>query len=93
MYYHDEPIKSFDSDLLGRASFAKLLAQTLARLNTEGTFTIGLYGKWGSGKTSIVNMALEELTHLQQDNPDKIVVIHFEPWQFSDSQQIGRAHV
>ena len=88
MYYHDEPIKNFEGDLLGRGSFARLLAQTLIRLKTEDTFTIGLYGKWGSGKTSIVNMALEELTHLQQDNPEKIVVIHFEPWQFSDSQQL-----
>lgn len=58
MYYYDKPIKSLCEDSLGRASFAKLLAQTLFNLKNTDTFSIGLYGKWGSGKTSIVNMAL-----------------------------------
>lgn len=88
MYYHDEPVENFEDDLLGRASFSKLLAQTLFKLKTKHTFTIGLYGKWGSGKTSIVNMALKKLDLLQQEEPEKTIVIHFEPWQFSDSQQL-----
>lgn len=88
MYYYDKPIKSLCEDSLGRASFAKLLAQTLFNLKNTDTFSIGLYGKWGSGKTSILNMALQELNTLQENSPDKIVVVHFEPWHFSDSKQL-----
>lgn len=88
MYYYDKPIESFDDDLLGRGTFSKILAQTLFNLKTADTFTVGLYGKWGSGKTSIVNMALLELKRMQQEDPDKTIIIHFEPWQFSDSRQL-----
>ena len=61
MFSSDAPIIRPEDDLLGRNTFAKQLAQTLLRLNTKDTFTIGLSGKWGSGKTSLVNMTLNEL--------------------------------
>ena len=88
MYYDDKPIKNLSEDSLGRASFSKLLAQTLYNLKNSDTFTVGLYGKWGSGKTSIVNMALQELNRLQEDATEKTVVVHFEPWHFLDSKQL-----
>ena len=88
MYQYEKPISSMSEDVLGRASFSKLLARTLYNLRSSDTFTVGLYGKWGSGKTSIVNMALQELEILQQDAAEKTIVIHFEPWHFSDSKQL-----
>ena len=88
MYFDDKPIENLNEDSLGRASFSKLLAQTLFNLKNSDTFTVGLYGKWGSGKTSIVNMALQELNKLQEDATEKTVVVHFEPWHFSDSKQL-----
>ena len=88
MYYYDKPIETPKDDLLGRAAFSKLLAQTLFNLNSKDTFTVGLYGQWGTGKTSIVNMALSELKSLQQNSLNKTIVLHFEPWQFSDSNQL-----
>lgn len=88
MYYSDKPIQNVNEDSLGRANFSKILARTLFNLKTTDTFTVGLYGKWGTGKTSIVNMALQELEILQKDEPNKTVIIHFEPWQFHDSKQL-----
>lgn len=55
MFYSDKAIESNAEDQLGRSAFAKLLAKTLIQLNSKDTFSVGLYGKWGSGKTSIVN--------------------------------------
>ena len=57
MYYSDKPIGSKCDDQLGRNGFAALLAQSLLNLNTQDTFTVGLFGKWGSGKTSIIILA------------------------------------
>ena len=37
------------------------MAKSLENLNSQDTFTIGLYGQWGTGKTSLVNMILEEI--------------------------------
>ena len=88
MFYTDKPISAVSEDLLERKSFSKILAQTLVRLNNSETFTVGLFGKWGTGKTSIVNMTLNEITELQSEDEDKTIVVRFEPWHFSDSTQL-----
>lgn len=90
MYYSDKPIGSKRDDQLGRDGFAALLAQSLLNLNTQDTFTVGLFGKWGSGKTSIVNMMLSEIDEQQKDFPEseKLIVVHFEPWNFSGTDQL-----
>lgn len=89
MYYNDKPIRQFNEDLLGRAAFAKNLATALKNLKGE-TYTIGLYGKWGSGKTSIINMMLKELENQEENknNDDKFIIVKFEPWNFSDNEQL-----
>ncbi len=90
MYYSDKPIDSKDNDQLGRGGFAALLAQSLLNLNMQDTFTVGLFGKWGTGKTSIVNIMLSEIDEQQKDCPEseKLIVVHFEPWNFSNTDQL-----
>lgn len=90
MFYSDKPITSNNEDLLNRGNFAKLLANTLINLDTKETFTVGLFGKWGCGKTSIVNMTLAEIDNLQtgKEEKDKMLVVHFEPWNFSNTDQL-----
>ena len=90
MFYSDRPISSNNEDLLNRKGFAKLLAHTLVHLDSNDTFTVGLFGKWGCGKTSLVNMTLAEIKNIQdRDNTDNdIVVVHFEPWNFTDTNQL-----
>lgn len=90
MYYSDKPIASNADDLLKRSSFAKLLANTIFSLNRDDTFTVGVFGKWGSGKTSVVKMMLQELENTQAaaEKDDQIIVVHFEPWNFTDTNQL-----
>ena len=90
MYYSDTPIASPQNDQLGRNNFAKLLARTLLNLKTQDTFTVGLFGKWGSGKTSIVNMMLHEMEERQKNSSkdEKLTIVHFEPWNFSNTNQL-----
>ena len=85
-YYTDKPIDSFDDDLLERGSFARILSDTLINLKYSDTFTVGLFGKWGTGKTSIVNMALQEIENSKSEKD--VIVVRFEPWHFSDSSQL-----
>ena len=90
MFYSDRAISAQSEDKLNRSGFAKLLAQTLVNLNSEDTFTVGLFGKWGSGKTSIVNMTLSEIESIQSQKQDEqhIIVVHFDPWNFTDTNQL-----
>ena len=68
MFYSDKPISSNNEDKLNRKGFAKLLAHTLVHLDSKDTFTVGLFGKWGCGKTSLVNMTLAEIENIQAKN-------------------------
>ena len=87
MFYSDRPINSGNEDKLNRKGFARLLARTLVNLDSKDTFTVGLFGKWGCGKTSLVNMTLEEIENIQAEDELKkeIIIVHFEPWNFTDT--------
>lgn len=90
MYYSDVPIKSGSNDKLNRKGFSERLATSILGFEKNETFTIGLYGKWGCGKTSIVNMIKEEIDSQQKEvgECDKLVVMRFEPWNFSSCDQL-----
>ena len=60
MFNPDLPITKSTEDVLNRGTFAKSLAKTLLQYDQPSSFTIGLYGEWGSGKTSLLNMILAQ---------------------------------
>lgn len=90
MYESDRPIADKSQDRLSRYEFSAALAKTILSLSTADVFTIGLYGKWGSGKTSIINMALQEISTVSESLPDtdKPVIMQFNPWNYSDANQL-----
>ena len=51
----DEAIDTFKNDLLNRKSFVENLSSSLLSWNDKKSLVLGLFGKWGSGKTSIIN--------------------------------------
>ena len=59
-------------------------------MNSIDNITIGLYGKWGTGKTSIINLALKEIENqvLDMKEEDKPIILMFEPWNFTDNQNL-----
>ena len=88
MYYTDKPIDYNHEDLLDRGSFARLLAQTILNFKESDAFTIGLFGKWGTGKTSVVNMTLDQIQSQSQGQNNEVIIVRFEPWHFSDASQL-----
>ena len=87
MYSADLPISTHQSDLLGRASYAKDLAHTIVKYGMIDSLCIGLLGSWGSGKTSILNMMLEEI-NVNTAEAEKPLVIRFDPWNFTSTDQL-----
>ena len=73
---NDAPISDETEDKLGFRSMACQLASALAQDDLPGGFVIGVEGSWGSGKSSLVNLALEKLESMD-GGP---VVIEFSPW-------------
>lgn len=80
----DLPITKSAEDTLNRGAFAKSLAKTISQYSLPSSFTIGLYGEWGSGKTSLVNMVLESVENINKD----AVILRFNPWLCSEPKQL-----
>lgn len=80
----DLPITKSSEDKLNRESFAESLANVILQSTFPTSFTVGLYGAWGSGKTSLLNMVIEQVERRSTD----VVILRFNPWLCSDPKQL-----
>lgn len=88
MYNTDQPIKKKDDDLLGRATFAKQLGKALCNYIGKDSIVVGLYGSWGVGKTSVLNMALQEIEEISDEQEKKAIIVKFKPWNYSSQDNL-----
>lgn len=90
MFKPDQPIKSYKEDILGRRPFAQSLGNAILSYKEKDSIVIGLFGAWGSGKTSIINMALEHIDLVSKNKigDEKSIIIRFNPWNYSDQNQL-----
>ncbi|MEV7970255.1 P-loop NTPase fold protein [Sphaerisporangium sp. NPDC088356] len=52
--------------------------------------TVGLLGDWGSGKSSLMRIAQQELLKIRDDeeSPSRYVCVEFSPWQYEDYDDV-----
>ena len=84
-FYEDKAIQTKEEDLYGRNRLVENIAKVIeAKTKDEhSSFTIGVYGAWGEGKTSVLNLLKELLS-----NKDNIVICSFNPWILSSQEAI-----
>ncbi len=73
-------------DSLSRGLFARAFAQIA---NTSDTpMVVGLYGGWGVGKTSLLELVKKQL------DPEENILVWFNPWQhqFDDNPALAMMH-
>lgn len=79
----DNPIECSGEDRLERKGVAEDFAQHVLKLDASEGAVVGVFGPWGSGKTSFLNLAKETWK-------GKVPVIDFNPWLFSGTEQLVR---
>lgn len=90
LFNPDLPIKTCKEEKkygLERCKFARYLGKGILSYEETESLVIGISGEWGSGKTSIVNMALEYI-YSSEKNIAKPMIMRFNPWNFSDHNQL-----
>ncbi len=90
MFWPDLPIKSNTDDLLSRASFSRALADAVLGYTHKESIVTALYGEWGSGKSSVVNLVLERIEEVAVDmqTTARPIIVKFNPWNYSDQNQL-----
>lgn len=74
-----------DKDLLGRQGLVNMICNSVNACNAEHAYVIGIKGAWGSGKTTILNIAKKEL----REKKEKIIIIDdFDPWIFGTQEAL-----
>ena len=84
----DTPIKAREQDHIGRAPFAERLSEILKSAAGPEPLVIGLYGPWGSGKTSVINLVENALSRKDGNDKTGVSVVRFEPWNYLTAEQL-----
>ena len=77
------PKKAIKDDALNRAIFAKNIATLIKNYRSEESLVVGIYGSWGSGKSTVLNFVIEEVK-----NAEGAIISRFNPWNVSDQNQL-----
>jgi hypothetical protein len=78
----DRPIGNPNDDLLERYPFAAGIADMILNAPENGSLRIGVFGGWGEGKTSVLELIR---THLQNAGHICIWIV---PWMFSNRDEV-----
>lgn len=84
--YSDRPA---EIDQLNRTELVQSLARVINSISATETITIGIYGAWGSGKTTMMNLLRKELEEphdhdtTTQTKPTPQATIFFEAWHYA----------
>jgi formylglycine-generating enzyme required for sulfatase activity len=75
-------------DLLDFSPYTNTLLDIIRDPNTAGPLTIGLFGTWGSGKTSLMQFVRDDL---EQDKARKFRLAWFDAWKYEKEDALWRA--
>jgi hypothetical protein len=81
----DAPIDDASQDRFNRAPFAAQIARTIAAQRDPASLVVGLYGPWGDGKTSVLNLVERALSGFSD-----VIPVRFNPWQLGDESLVFR---
>jgi hypothetical protein len=79
----DRPIESPEQDTIGRAGFALQIQREIETAPRDEGLVLAVTGGWGSGKTSVINLAL-----LPLEARSGYRIVRFNPWLFSGTPQL-----
>ncbi|TQS76989.1 MAG: hypothetical protein A3204_06350 [Candidatus Methanarcanum hacksteinii] len=80
--YNHGPVKSIKEDILYRKELVEAVCDLIIKADTSESFTIGICGKWGTGKTSFVNFIKEKIG-------TEVGIIDFNPWIYTSQNDIS----
>jgi hypothetical protein len=79
----EDPIEDPEQDLLGREKFVDDFYSEITSIASDNSFVFGLYGGWGEGKSSVINLLM---TKLRSDG--SYLAVSIDPWHYKGEDSI-----
>ena len=80
-----------DMDQIGYDEYSEGLVEMIRSVGAKGekgSFTIGVFGQWGQGKTSMLRQIEKKLNEIETKDEKEILTVWFNPWQFTGEEHI-----
>ena len=90
----DSPVlddRPTDEDALDFKPYRDTIVDIIADPHTLTPFTIGIYGGWGSGKTSLMKMVGKRMKEVLEGNREEALAVWFNAWQYGSEDALWRA--
>ena len=84
-FIKDEALKSVDGDYFGHEDIANNIYRMIAY--TEAPFNVAIIGKWGMGKSSLINIVRRRL---ENDSKNRYLVQEINAWKYQ-KEEFGKA--
>jgi len=81
LFRPDRPVSKEKDDKFQRYPFAKRIADIVSSNKYHKSLVIGIYGKWGQGKTSVMHFIKNEVS-------ENVITINFNPWRFHEQKHL-----
>lgn len=90
LLHNEAAIQLEDEDLLNFYPYAKKIKEVIQGYSSNPQpLTIGIYGKWGSGKTSMLNLVERHIEMFQKSKEDKSYIkFHYNPWLYQSKEEM-----
>jgi hypothetical protein len=79
----DEAIKVPAQDSLGRGPLVERICAAITAWPNGQPLVVAITGSWGEGKTSVVNLVLQEFRRTGDH-----VIVEFDPWFFNSAEAL-----
>ena len=87
-FFPDKPSRR---DYLDFNSYAETLATLIAPKETQTPLTVGIFGAWGSGKTTLMRMIESSLKEIEkQSGVKRFVFVRFDAWKYYKEDALWR---
>ncbi len=80
-----------ENDALDFSPYRDTLLDIIADPRTRTPLTIGIYGGWGSGKTSLMRMVRSRLKDVPDEGGKEPLTVWFNAWQYGNEEALWRA--
>lgn len=98
LWQNDHPQEDLEEgqDIYSRKKLALKIAEQINEFSDKrGSFSIGIVGSWGSGKTSFLYQIKKGLEGLENENKKskykQNLVLNFNPWQYPNETNLTQA--
>jgi hypothetical protein len=81
-------------DLLGYQPYVDAMVEVFAQEDLQTPFAVGVFGRWGTGKSTFMKLLERELSKPLRAKEGKRGGFHtvwFEPWQFEQKEDVWKA--